>query len=88
MLFLYPKEEIGYALVYSKRYENRKTVSGEIYKSSLLTAAHPYLPFGTIVEVINLTNNRSVEVKINDRLFPKGGVIIHISKRASLISLV
>jgi rare lipoprotein A len=43
------------------------------------------LPFGTIVEVINLKNNKSIEVKINDRLFPKGGVIIHISKRASEI---
>ncbi|MEO0150499.1 MAG: septal ring lytic transglycosylase RlpA family protein [candidate division WOR-3 bacterium] len=80
---LYPQSESGYALVYAKKYENKKTASGEIYKSNLLTAAHPYLPFGTMVEVINLKNNKKVEVKINDRLLPKGGVIIHLSEKAA-----
>jgi rare lipoprotein A len=32
-----------------------------------LTAAHPTLPFGTRVLVTNLKNERSVEVRINDR---------------------
>ncbi len=83
MFLSYPNSEEGYALVYNKKYENKKTASGEIYKSHLLTAAHPYLPFGTIVEVINLKNNKRVEVKINDRFIPKGNVVIHISKKSA-----
>jgi len=35
------------------------------------------------VEVINLKNNKKVEVKINDRLLPKGGVIIHLSEKSA-----
>jgi rare lipoprotein A len=32
-----------------------------------LTAAHPTLPFGTIVRVRSLVNGREVDVRINDR---------------------
>ncbi len=82
-MVLYPQIEEGYALVYSDKYENKKTASNEIYKSNLLTAAHPYLPFGTIVEVTNLKNNKKIEVRINDRLIPRSGVIIHLSKKSA-----
>jgi rare lipoprotein A len=43
------------------------TASGERCNPNALTAAHPTLPFGTIVEVKNLRNGRSVFVRINDR---------------------
>lgn len=75
--------EEGYAEIYAKKYENKKTASGEIYKSHLLTGAHPYLPFGTVVEVINLKNGKKVEVKINDRFIPRGNVIIHLSEKSA-----
>jgi uncharacterized protein YabE (DUF348 family) len=46
-----------------------------------LTAAHPWLPFGTVVTVTNLANGRSVKVVINDR-GPFGGRIIDLSPAA------
>jgi uncharacterized protein YabE (DUF348 family) len=46
-----------------------------------LTAAHPWLSFGTVVTVTNLGNGRSVQVVINDR-GPFGGRIIDLSDEA------
>jgi hypothetical protein len=46
-----------------------------------LTAAHPWLPFGTVVTVTNLDNGRTVTVTINDR-GPFGGRIIDLSQEA------
>jgi uncharacterized protein YabE (DUF348 family) len=46
-----------------------------------LTAAHPWLPFGTVVTVTNLANGRSIRVVINDR-GPFGGRIIDLSEEA------
>ncbi len=46
-----------------------------------LTAAHPWLPFGTVVRVTNLANGSSVTVVINDR-GPFGGRIIDLSDEA------
>jgi rare lipoprotein A len=46
-----------------------------------LTAAHPSLPFGTVVTVTNLGNGKSVQVVINDR-GPFGGRIIDLSDEA------
>jgi hypothetical protein len=46
-----------------------------------LTAAHPSLPFGTVVRVTNLSSGRSVEVVVNDR-GPFGGRIIDLSPEA------
>ncbi len=42
-------------------------MSGEVFQPALLSAAHPSLPFGTIVKVTNLRNAQSVNVRINDR---------------------
>jgi hypothetical protein len=46
-----------------------------------LTAAHPWLPFGTVVTVTNLANGRTVQVVINDR-GPFGGRVIDLSNEA------
>jgi uncharacterized protein YabE (DUF348 family) len=45
------------------------------------TAAHPWLPFGTVVTVTNVTSGKSVQVVINDR-GPFGGRIIDLSDEA------
>ena len=64
----YPQAtETGMASFYSDKFEGKQTASGEIYKASKMTAAHRTLPFGTKVNVTNLTNNRSVTVTVNDR---------------------
>ena len=60
-----------------------KTASGEYADPSTMTAAHPSLPFGTKVRVINLRNNRSVVVRINDRGPFVGGRIIDVTKAAA-----
>ena len=57
----------GRASYYADKFHGRSTSSGEIYDRAEYTAAHRDLPFNTIVEVINTTNNRIAVVKINDR---------------------
>ncbi|RZK42797.1 MAG: septal ring lytic transglycosylase RlpA family protein [Pedobacter sp.] len=52
---------------YAKKFEGRKTTSGERYRAAKLTAAHRKLPFGTIIRVRNLQNGKTVEVRVNDR---------------------
>ena len=62
------------ATYYHNMFENRRTSSGEIFSQKKYTAAHKTLPLHTIVKVTNLSNGRSVLVKVNDRC-PKRGVI-------------
>jgi rare lipoprotein A len=57
----------GVASWYGPGFHGRRTSSGERYDMNRLTAAHKTLPFGTLVEVRNLDNGRSVVVRINDR---------------------
>jgi rare lipoprotein A len=57
----------GMATYYSSAYEGSPTASGEPYSGSGYTAAHPSYRLGTVVQVTNLNNGRSVTVRINDR---------------------
>lgn len=67
---------VGLASFYGKRFQGRKTASGERYDMHGLTAAHKSLAFGTRVHVTHLNNGRSVTVRINDRgPFVKGRII-------------
>lgn len=75
--------EEGIASYYAKRYENRRTNSGQRYKAAKLTAAHPTLPHGTRVRVINLVNNKEVVVTINDRCRPRSKPFIDLSRLAA-----
>lgn len=74
---------VGEASWYGKAFAGRKTASGERFNYYKLTAAHKTLPFGTLVEVTNLSNGRSVIVKINDRGPFIKGRIIDMSKAAA-----
>ncbi|MDR0503744.1 MAG: septal ring lytic transglycosylase RlpA family protein [Treponema sp.] len=73
----------GIASWYGKEFDGRPTASGEIYDSTRLTAAHPNLPFGTIVEVTNRHNNKKVNVRINDRGPFVSARVIDISRAAA-----
>jgi rare lipoprotein A len=64
-------------------FEGKPTASGEIYDSSLLTAAHRELPLGTVVEVLSVQNGQSVRVRINDRGPFIAGRIIDLSRAAA-----
>src|SRR5215471_10859639 len=64
-------------------FEGKPTASGEIYDSSLLTAAHRELPLGTVVEVACVDNGKTVRVRINDRGPFVKGRIIDLSRAAA-----
>lgn len=75
--------ETGTASFYADEFNGKKTASGEIYNMNELTAAHPVYPFNTIVVVTNLKNNRSVQVRINDRMPNYKNRIIDLSLKAA-----
>src|SRR2546427_13213596 len=58
---------MGLASWYGPRFEGRKTANGEIYDSEALTAAHPSLPFGSLVRVVDRRTGRHQLLRINDR---------------------
>jgi rare lipoprotein A len=60
-------KENGVASWYGTKFHGRKTSSGERYDMYSMTAAHKSLPLPTMVRVTNLTNGKSVIVKVNDR---------------------
>ncbi len=60
-------KETGLASWYGRKFQGRKTSSGEPFDMFKLTAAHKTLPLPTYVRVTNLTNAKSVIVRINDR---------------------
>ncbi|WP_291725489.1 septal ring lytic transglycosylase RlpA family protein [Bernardetia sp.] len=81
--------ETGIASYYGDKYEGRPTASGEKFKQKLLTAAHRTLPFGTMVTVTNLKNNKKIRVRINDRgPFVKGRIIDVTRKGAEILDFV
>lgn len=59
--------ERGIASWYGRPFHGRPTSSGEMYDMEEMTAAHTSLPLPTWVEVTNLSNGRTVVVKVNDR---------------------
>jgi rare lipoprotein A len=73
----------GTASFYAKRLQGRKTANGEIYDPTKLTAAHRTLPFDTMVEVTNLQNGKTVQVRINDRGPFRKSRIIDLSRAAA-----
>lgn len=52
---------------YGEDFDGQPTATGEIYDMYAATAAHPTLPLGSIVRVVNTRNHRSQVVRINDR---------------------
>jgi len=73
----------GTASYYSDRFQGRRTASGERYNRNGLTAMHRSLPFGTRLRVTNLGNNRSIEVRVNDRGDPTNRRLLDLSRRAA-----
>lgn len=76
-------KQVGLASFYSDRFHGRRTANGERYDREQLTADHPNLPFGTVVRVVNLSNQRSVDVRVNDRTRLPKGRILDLSRRAA-----
>jgi len=75
--------ETGLASWYGHPYHGRASASGEIYDMEQMTAAHRTLEFGTMVRVHDLDNDKSVDVRINDRGPFVDGRIIDLSHAAA-----
>jgi rare lipoprotein A len=79
--------ETGHATFYARSLDGRRTASGLTFDNRKFMAAHRSHPFGTVVRVTNLENQRSVEVSIVDRgPFGKNrrkGAIIDVSQAAA-----
>ncbi|HSP88125.1 MAG TPA: septal ring lytic transglycosylase RlpA family protein [Ignavibacteriaceae bacterium] len=73
----------GVASYYSDEFHGRKTANGETYDMYGLTAAHKTFPFNTEVRVTNLSNGKSIVLRINDRMPGYKGRIIDISFQAA-----
>jgi len=60
-------KQTGVASYYAKKFNGRRTASGERYSGKKLTAAHRTLPFGTLVRVADAKTGKWLVVRINDR---------------------
>ena len=77
------KKLVGIASYYAKKFQGRKTTSGERYQPEMMTAAHQSLPLGTKVLVRNLSNDKEVTVVVNDRCRKKSTPFIDLSRAAA-----
>ncbi|MFA5804084.1 MAG: septal ring lytic transglycosylase RlpA family protein [Melioribacteraceae bacterium] len=69
----------GVASYYADQYDGKITYSGEVYDMYGLSAAHPSYQMGTVVRVTNLFNNKSVIIRINDKMPFRPDRIIDLS---------
>jgi rare lipoprotein A len=68
---------------YGPGFAGRRTASGERFDPHALTMAHRSLPLGTIVEVTNETNGRSITLRVNDRGPWRSDRVADVSRAAS-----
>jgi rare lipoprotein A (peptidoglycan hydrolase) len=73
----------GVSSYYADKFHGKNTANGDIYDKYELTAAHTSYPYGTIIRVTNLKNNKQVVVKINDRKPTGNGRVLDLSNKAA-----
>lgn len=76
----------GVASFYSKSLDGTKTATGEIYRNNKLSAASNDFELNTWVKITNLKNNKTVTLRINDRMHPKmqkKGRVVDVSRIAA-----
>ncbi|GAB4335425.1 MAG: hypothetical protein OHK0038_13120 [Flammeovirgaceae bacterium] len=82
--------EVGYsqtgkASYYANQFHGKKTASGEKYDMYAMTAAHPFIPFNSIIKVTNIKNGKWVTLRVNDRGPFSRKRIVDVSKAAALM---
>jgi rare lipoprotein A len=87
-VWYYPAEdwnydETGIASWYGEQFHGRYTANGEVFDLNTVTAAHRTLPMPTIVQVTNLENGRTIQLRVNDRGPYARGRIIDLSRRSA-----
>ncbi len=83
-----PEEDVNYreeglASWYGDDFHGRLTANGEVYDMSSLSAAHPTLPMPCYARVTNLSNGKSLIVRVNDRGPYHGNRLMDVSSRAA-----
>jgi rare lipoprotein A len=76
----------GKASFYSKSLDGTQTATGEIFRNKNMTAASNHFKLNSWVRVTNLSNGKSVIVRINDRMHPKmakKGRVVDLSRSAA-----
>lgn len=77
-------KERGMASWYGKKFQGKRTSSGEAYDMFKMTAAHKTLPIPCYVRVTNLDSGKSVVVRVNDRGPFHSGRVIDVSYAAAV----
>lgn len=85
-----PEEDVNYrkeglASWYGDDFHGRLTANGEVFDMTSLTAAHPTLPIPSYARVTNLSNGKSLIVRVNDRGPYHGNRLIDVSNRAATL---
>lgn len=83
-----PEEDVNYraegmASWYGDDFHGRQTANGEVFDMGSLTAAHPTLPMPSYARVTNLSNGKSLIVRVNDRGPYHGDRLIDVSNKAA-----
>src|SRR5271156_5221189 len=83
-----PEEDINYreeglASWYGDDFHGRLTANGEVFDMASLTAAHPTLPMPCYARVTNLSNGKSLIVRVNDRGPYHGNRLMDVSSKAA-----
>src|SRR5580692_5029645 len=83
-----PEEDVNYreegmASWYGDDFHGRLTANGEVFDMESLTAAHPTLPMPCYARVTNLSNGKSLIVRVNDRGPYHGNRLIDVSNKAA-----
>src|SRR5579871_3564276 len=83
-----PEEDVNYrqegmASWYGDDFHGRLTANGEVFDMGALTAAHPTLPMPSYARVTNLSNGKSLVVRVNDRGPYHGNRLIDVSNKAA-----
>lgn len=73
----------GLASWYGRDFHGRLTANGEVFDMESITAAHPTLPMPSYVRVTNLSNRRSLIVRVNDRGPFHGNRVIDLSHKSA-----
>jgi rare lipoprotein A (peptidoglycan hydrolase) len=77
------KTWVGNASWYGPEFDGKKTANGERFDAESLTAAHPNLPFGSLVRIVNTRSGKFEVVRINDRGPYQEGREIDVSYRVA-----
>ncbi|MGE7467968.1 septal ring lytic transglycosylase RlpA family protein [Bosea sp. NPDC003192] len=74
---------VGTASWYGEAFHGRRTANGEVYDRMSISAAHPTMPLPAYARVTNMTNSRSIIVRVNDRGPFHGGRVMDVSQKTA-----